>query len=165
MVCGKATVSSILAIFAALAVMTLSCQSEGSRPGGSDSQSIMTALKTKLESGVSFGREDPLTIRPFQPNSDDNWQGDAVAYGCYRKGQAPGQRGPSDAELLEDLEIISKHWKLIRVYGADNDTRRILQVIHENNLPIKVIQGIWLSPEEDSPQEKNANIQSLLLGI
>lgn len=125
----------------------------------------MDKLKETLESGVSIPREEPFALRSFRPFVGDDWIGNAVAYGCYRKGQAPGQEGPSDAELLEDLEIISKHWQLIRLYGADNDTKRILQVIDEHGLPIKVVQGIWLSPEEDSPSEKAANINSVRLGL
>jgi exo-beta-1,3-glucanase (GH17 family) len=63
------------------------------------------------------------------------------------------------------LTIISKHWNLIRVYGADRDTRRILRLIKNNNLPLKVIQGIWLFPEEDDPGQRTANVTQVLLGI
>lgn len=125
----------------------------------------MKQVKEILESGRSVPAEEPFEVRTFQPYADGDWIGNAVAYGCYREGQAPGQKGPSDEQLLEDLTIIAKHWGLIRVYGADNDTRRILQVIDKNDLPIKVIQGIWLSPEEGNPQEKAANINSVSLGI
>jgi len=130
-----------------------------------DMQVDMTALKEKLESGDTFQRAEPFTLRPFEPYIDSTWLGHAVAYGPYREGQAPGGKGPSDAELLEDLKIISQHWQLIRLYGADNDTKRILRVIKENELPIKVVQGIWLSPESDNPKEREANIRSTLLGI
>jgi exo-beta-1,3-glucanase (GH17 family) len=125
----------------------------------------MNELQERLESGASFSREEPFQLRAFQPQLGDDWIGNAVAYGCYRKGQAPGQTGPSDTELLEDLGIISNHWNLIRVYGADQDTKRILKLIDEHDLPIKVIQGIWLSPEDSDPKEKENNIKSVLLGI
>lgn len=125
----------------------------------------MISLQAKLESGDSFEREAPFVVRPFQPYLGETWIGNAVAYGCYRAGQAPGRQGPSDDELLEDLQIVAQHWHLIRVYGADNDTRRILQVIRDHELPIKVVQGIWLSPETDNPIEREANIRSTMLGV
>ncbi|MBD3218106.1 MAG: glycosyl hydrolase family 17 [candidate division Zixibacteria bacterium] len=125
----------------------------------------MTNLRTELESGLTLPRQDPFKLRSFKPYLGDSWIGNAVAYGCYRAGQAPGQKSPSDAELLEDLKIIAGHWNLIRTYGADHDTKRILQLIETYELPIKVVQGIWLEPEEDNPAKRKANIDQVMLGI
>lgn len=125
----------------------------------------MTELRLGLESGVALQWEESLEIRPFNPFVGDDWIGNAVSYGCYRAGQAPGQKGPSEAEILEDLGIITKHWNLIRVYGADNDTRRILRVIEMHKLPVKVMLGVWLEPEQDNPERMKANVDQVMQGI
>lgn len=122
-------------------------------------------IKTSLDSGKAFDREEPFYTRAFDPYLDSMWIGSGVSYGCYRIGQVPGVKGPSDSEILEDLNIIKKYWHLIRVYGADNDTRTILEVIRKNKLPIKMILGIWLEPEIDNPYKNNSNVEQVLNGI
>jgi exo-beta-1,3-glucanase (GH17 family) len=121
-------------------------------------------LRSLLLSGGQVERSEPFNLREFSPYLDGRWIGQAVSYGCYREGQAPGQNGPSKAEILEDLNIISRHWNLIRVYNADDDTQRILEVIRENALPIKMMLGIWLE-KEDSPEAKESNERNVLRGI
>jgi exo-beta-1,3-glucanase (GH17 family) len=158
---AKSVVSIVLTVAAILFAST----ADGIEPDQSESNASMNEIRRDLESGVPVEKQEPFEARALRPYSEEDWIGNAVAYGCYREGQAPGIKGPSDAELLEDLTIIAKHWGMIRVYGSDNDTKRMLRVIDEHQLPIKVIQGIWLSPEEDNPQEKQANINSVLLGI
>lgn len=128
-------------------------------------QLSMEKIKKNLEAGTLVERQNPFVLRNFDPYLNGEWIGDAISYGCYRKGQAPGEKGPSKAEILEDLKIISQYWNLIRVYNADDDTERILQVIHENNLPIKVIVGIWLEREINNPELKKDNIKNALRGI
>lgn len=161
----KRFVKKLLYIIISIVMMSVACTQNQSTTDDKEFQSAMTELKTELESGLSYQREEPFEVRSFKPYIDDKWIGNAVAYGCYRAGQAPGVKGPSDAELLEDLNIITKHWNLIRVYGADDDTKRILQLINKHKLPIKVIQGIWLEPEETNPEKKKSNIEQVMLGI
>ena len=76
----------------------------------------------------------------------------AVAYSGYRQGQHPdrgdGAVNPSDDEILEDLEILVAHdFKLIRLYDAGENSRDTLELIRKNNLPVKVLLGIWLDAE------------------
>ena len=76
----------------------------------------------------------------------------AVAYSGFREGQHPdrgaGANNPSDAEILEDLEILlANDLRLIRMYDTDENTLRTLQLIREHGLPIKVLLGIWLRAE------------------
>ena len=118
-----------------------------------------------LERGSLVHREKPFVTRRFDPYLNGEWIGNAVSYGCYRKGQAPGVKGPSEQEILEDLDIIRQHWNLIRVYGADDDSERILKVIKEKGLPVKVMLGIWLEDEEDHPERKRENARQVLKGI
>ena len=76
----------------------------------------------------------------------------AVAYSGFREGQHPdrgeGAVNPSEEEILEDLEILVAHgFRLIRMYDSGDNTRDTLRVIRENDLPIKVLLGIWLDAE------------------
>jgi exo-beta-1,3-glucanase (GH17 family) len=125
----------------------------------------MEEIKKNLEAGILIERQNPFILREFDPYLNGEWIGDAVSYGCYREGQAPGVKGPSEAEILEDLNIIKNHWNLIRVYGADEDSERILKVIREKSLPIKVMLGIWLENEVKNPERKQENIEQVMQGI
>jgi len=122
-------------------------------------------LKNNLESGQNLEQMDAFKKRNFDPYLSGKWIGNAVSYGCYRKGQAPGQTGPTKAEILEDLNIISNYWNLIRIYNADDDAERILEVIKENNLPIRMMLGVWLENETKHPEKKNLNVTNVLRGI
>lgn len=151
-----------------IATSTLSfigCSENKSNMDNQKDLMTMNELKKSLTAGASLTKEEPFSRRSFNPFKDEQWIGNAVCYGCYRAGQAPGQSGPSNDELLEDLQIISQHWHMIRLYGADQDTRRILEVINKNQLPIKVVQGIWLQPEENEIDKRADNIQQTLLAI
>lgn len=77
----------------------------------------------------------------------------AVCYSGFRTGQHPdrgqGAKNPGDAEILEDLNIISNDMKfnLIRLYDSGENSQMVLRLIKENNLGIKVMLGIWLNAE------------------
>jgi exo-beta-1,3-glucanase (GH17 family) len=76
----------------------------------------------------------------------------AVAYSGFREGQHPdrgaGAVNPSSAEILEDLEILVDHGiRLIRLYDAGENAAMTLELIERHELPIKVLQGIWLDAE------------------
>lgn len=125
----------------------------------------MKSIRLNLEKQITEEKQDPFIIREFDPYINGKWIGKAISYGCYREGQAPGVKGPSESEILQDLEIILNHWNLIRVYGADEDSERMLKVIRKNNLPIKVMIGVWLEDEKTNPKRKNENIKQALTAI
>lgn len=55
---------------------------------------------------------------------------------------------PSEAEILEDLEILAAHdFNLVRMYDSGENTRATLQLIRKHDLPIKVLLGVWLDAE------------------
>lgn len=76
----------------------------------------------------------------------------AVAYSGFREGQHPdrgdGAVNPSRAEILEDLRILVREgFGLIRLYDARENSRTVLELIAEHDLPLKVLLGIWLGAE------------------
>lgn len=150
-------------------VLILSCQTretdftEESRK--EQKTKSMETIQQNLEKELSVERQDPFIIREFDPYLNGKWIGKAISYGCYRDGQAPGVKGPNESEILQDLEIILTYWNMIRVYGSDEDSERILNVIKENNLPIKVMLGVWLEDEAKYPKRKRENIKEALNAI
>lgn len=126
---------------------------------------LINALRKDLNSKISFEIEQPFRVRKFDPYLNGKWIGNADSYGCYRAGQAPDSSGPTKSEILEDLKILTDYWNLIRVYNADNDTENILEVIRENNLPLKMMLGVWLEDEDDDSDSKKVNIENVLHGI
>jgi exo-beta-1,3-glucanase (GH17 family) len=90
----------------------------------------------------------------FRQSPDNLLAGEpvAVAYSGFREGQHPdrgdGAVNPSDAEILEDLELlVARDFRLIRMYDSGENTRRTLELISERDLPVKVLLGIWLDAE------------------
>jgi len=76
----------------------------------------------------------------------------AVCYSGFRSGQHPdrgeGAVNPSEAEILEDLTILSNlGFKLIRMYDCGENSQQVLHVIRTNKLDFKVLQGVWLKAE------------------
>jgi len=96
--------------------------------------------------GASFAREEPFVVRPFRPVNGERWIGNAVAYGPHRDGQRPGGASPSRRELREDLDLMARHWSLLRVYQSTGPAESLLAVIDENRLGMKVMLGAWIDP-------------------
>jgi exo-beta-1,3-glucanase (GH17 family) len=74
--------------------------------------------------------------------------GNAICYSGYRRGQSPGQRiYPSVAEIREDLRILAKTWRLLRLYDCSLHAERVLEVIRRDRLNIQVMLGAYLGAE------------------
>ncbi len=83
--------------------------------------------------------------------------GNAVCYSGYRQGQDPDKEiFPTRAQVLEDMRILERNWKLIRLYGSDQHAKDVLTVIRDNKLGLKVMLGMWLSgkPGKAADNEK-----------
>jgi exo-beta-1,3-glucanase (GH17 family) len=94
--------------------------------------------------------EDPL---------GDAWQGLAIAYSGYREGQSPDTGvHPSQDQVAEDLRILARNWRLIRVYGADRHGEDVLAVIRREKIDLKVMLGIWLGREPGAEQSNTRQI-------
>jgi len=112
---------------------------------------------------------------------------EGICYSGFRTGQHPdrgdGAVNPSYEQTLEDLNLLSGRagFKLIRIYDSDENSALILRVIKENNIPIKVLLGIWLRaelsnhetcawltepiPEEELQANKKLNLLEIEKGI
>jgi exo-beta-1,3-glucanase (GH17 family) len=83
---------------------------------------------------------------------DPAWLGRAICYSGYREGQSPdAQRFPSDEQVCEDLRLLARHWRLLRLYDCSPHAERVLEVIRRERLPLKVLLGAWLAAEADNP--------------
>jgi exo-beta-1,3-glucanase (GH17 family) len=75
----------------------------------------------------------------------------AVCYSGFRTGQHPdrgdGAKNPTNKQILEDLQIISQHFSLIRLYDSGENSATVLRLIDEHKLNIRVMLGIWLNAE------------------
>jgi exo-beta-1,3-glucanase (GH17 family) len=73
--------------------------------------------------------------------------GKAICYSGFREGQQPGGINPSYDEIKEDLEILQKHWKYIRLYDCDLHAETVLKVIQQEKLTLKVMLGAYIVAE------------------
>lgn len=75
-----------------------------------------------------------------------------VAYSGFRRGQHPdrgdGAVMPGREDILEDLAILEQQgFRLLRLYDSGENSRQVLELIHEKGLPFKVLLGAWLKAE------------------
>lgn len=126
----------LLLVFLGAMVLT-ACQS----PGG--------------QTGSGSPSTEPGAAKPVDLLSAE-WQGLAIAYSGYRDGQTPDSGPlPSQDQVAEDLRILARNWRLIRVYSADRHAEDVLEVIRRESIDLKVMLGIWLA-REPGAEEKNA---------
>ncbi|RZV60395.1 MAG: glycosyl hydrolase [Flavobacteriaceae bacterium] len=73
--------------------------------------------------------------------------GKAICYSGFREGQWPGGKYPSYEEIKEDLLILHGHWKYLRLYDCDEQSKLVLEVIRNENLDFKVMLGAYINAE------------------
>ena len=72
----------------------------------------------------------------------------AICYSGFRDGQSPDDGVfPSEAEILEDLQLLEGHWDALRVYACDLHTERVLKVVERERLPFTVMLGAYIGAE------------------
>jgi exo-beta-1,3-glucanase (GH17 family) len=93
-------------------------------------------------------------VQTYRQTEEDLLMGEvmALSYSGFREGQHPdrgeGAVNPSNEEILEDLRIMADHdFRLIRMYDSAENTRTTIELIRDNDLPIKVLLGAWLKAE------------------
>lgn len=95
-------------------------------------------------------------LRPLQLHAAGGFR-HGVCYGPHRDGQRPGGPSPTEEQIREDLRIMSRHWSLLRTYGAAGETpETILRLIREAGLDFRVILGAWIAPDGE-PDAEAAN--------
>ena len=77
--------------------------------------------------------------------------GNAICYSGYREGQCPGIRYPSFDEIREDLLILSRNWRYLRLYDCTPHAETVLQVIASEKLNFQVMLGVDLAAEMSNP--------------
>lgn len=73
--------------------------------------------------------------------------GNAICYSGFRAGQHPGGKYPSYEEIKEDLQIVAKNWKYIRLYDCDIHSEIVLEVIEKEGLDLQVMLGAYINAE------------------
>lgn len=74
--------------------------------------------------------------------------GNAICYSGYREGQSPPSGVfPSYEQIKEDLLILERHWRYLRIYDCTEHAETVLSVIRNERLPFQVMLGMGLSAE------------------
>jgi exo-beta-1,3-glucanase (GH17 family) len=87
--------------------------------------------------------------------------GNAICYSGYRRGQSPDDgRYPALDEIREDLRILRRHWRVLRLYDCSRHAERVLQVIRSDRLDFEVLLGAWLAAEVNNPASPSGVVLS-----
>ncbi|MFT5923320.1 MAG: exo-beta-1,3-glucanase (GH17 family) [Paraglaciecola sp.] len=95
----------------------------------------------------------------FEPRINDRWIGIGISYGSYRDGESPSKNSvSSEKDILQDMMLLTANndisWNLIRMYAADAASEQVLKTIKKHNLPVKVMQGAWLSSSQTDEENE-----------
>jgi exo-beta-1,3-glucanase (GH17 family) len=78
--------------------------------------------------------------------------GPAICYSGYRENQSPRESiFPSYDQIKEDLQIVAQYWAYIRIYDVSEHADLVLEVIRNEQLPLKVMLGNDLRAELNNP--------------
>ena len=123
---------------------------------------ILVSTLFNLQAGdmnkATQDHNNPKTV--FEPMIDGKWIGLGIAYGSYRDNESPDKDSvSSEAHILEDMQLLTSGanttWNLIRMYGADAASEQVLRTIKKHNLPVRVMQGAWLSSTQTDEQNEH----------
>ena len=95
---------------------------------------------------------DLLVDGPNEPRRERLRHGNAICYSGYRKGQSPVTRVyPSREEIKQDLLILSKNWRYLRLYDCSPHAETVLDVIRSEALDLRVMLGLDMAAEMSNP--------------
>ena len=78
--------------------------------------------------------------------------GNAICYSGYRDGQSPQDGSfPSHVQVSEDLHILAKNWRFLRLYDCSLHAEVVLEVIRDEAMDFKVMLGANMLAEESNP--------------
>lgn len=77
---------------------------------------------------------------------------DAICYSGYRAGQSP-RTGvyPSYEQIKQDLGLVRRHWKVIRIYDCSPHGMTTLEVVRREYPDMRVLIGVDLDREFNNP--------------
>lgn len=79
--------------------------------------------------------------------------GNAICYSGYRHGQSPIEGVyPSYEQIREDLLILRRNWRFLRLYDCSPHAETVLQVIRDEGLDFHVMLGFDMAAEMSNPQ-------------
>ncbi len=85
--------------------------------------------------------------RAFAPS-----HANAICYSGYREGQSPLDGVyPGEEQVREDLHLLARHWRYLRVYDCSVHAETVLRVIRKDRLPLQVMLGMGLGAEVSNP--------------
>ena len=73
--------------------------------------------------------------------------GKAICYSGFRDGQRPGLKYPNYEQVREDLLLLHKHWRYIRLFDCDLHAEIVLDVIRNEDLQFQVMLGAYIEAE------------------
>ncbi|MGB5394123.1 MAG: glycosyl hydrolase family 17 protein [Lutimonas sp.] len=73
--------------------------------------------------------------------------GNAICYSGFRQDQQPGGVYPSYDEIKEDLLILKRNWKYLRLYDCDEHAEIVLEVIKKEKLDFNIMLGAYIVAE------------------
>jgi len=116
---------------------------------------MLAVLATLGLAACGGGGEVPLpqatgSDSGLRPLPDALASSKVISYGPYRTARNDAERVNeviTPAMIKQDLDLlVAGGFKAIRLYAADDKvSRQTLQVIRDHKLPLKVMQGIWIS--------------------
>ncbi|MGK0305092.1 MAG: exo-beta-1,3-glucanase (GH17 family) [Gammaproteobacteria bacterium] len=120
---------------------------------------VLTGFHFQVNS-MTKKKHDSANIKSvFEPMINDRWIGIGISYGSYRDGESPGKKSvSSEKDILQDMLLLTADndvsWNLIRMYAADAASEQVLKTIKKHNLPVKVMQGAWLSSTQTDEENQ-----------
>jgi exo-beta-1,3-glucanase (GH17 family) len=82
-------------------------------------------------------------VIPYEP---------AICYSGFRAGQNPGTGVyPSYDEVREDLLILQRRWRYLRLYDVDPHAETVLEVIAREQLDMRLMLGAYIEAEASNP--------------
>ena len=78
--------------------------------------------------------------------------GNAICYSGYREGQSPlAHEYPSREQVAEDLKILERNWRYLRLYDCSRHAEIVLDVIGTEALDLRVMLGAEARAETSNP--------------
>lgn len=120
---------------------------------------VLTGFHFQVNSMTKKNYNSAKIKSVFEPTINDRWIGIGISYGSYRDGESPGKKSvSSEKDILQDMLLLTADndvsWNLIRMYAADAASEQVLKTIKKHNLPVKVMQGAWLSSTQTDEENQ-----------